>query len=319
MIEQFALSLKALRLRAPVFAAIILAFSGCSPDALDPEATTPTDVAVQPAPVDLSLTASTLSAYRSGIAIGTGSQPNSVYGARYNGALRIIGPDHLLSDLSAIRSRGGRVVLNLAGGQRRFRDKYGHFSFTLWKNSVDRFRRINFSSYIKDGTVIAHYLIDEPNDPTNWNGRTVSQATVEAMAKYSKQIWPGMSTVVRAYPDYMAKYSGTYYYLDAAWAQYVYRKGPINDFLSQNVALAKKKGLALVVGLNLIKGGPNRTKMTASQVRSWGATLLGSSYPCAFVSYMYNSTYLSTSSIKDAMDYLRNKAQNRTTKSCRGS
>jgi hypothetical protein len=317
MIEQFTLSLKALRLRAPVFAAIILAFSGCSPDALDPEATPPTDVGVQPAAVVPS--ASLVSAYRGGIAIGTGSQPNTLFGARYNGALRIIGPDHLLSDLSAIKSRGGRVVLNLAGGQSRFRDRDGHFSFTLWKNSVDRFKRINFSSYIKDGTIIAHYLIDEPNDPTNWNGRVVSQATVEAMAKYSKQVWPGMSTVVRAYPDYMAKYSGTYYYLDAAWAQYVYRKGPINDFLSQNVALAKKKGLALVVGLNLIRGGPNRTKMTASQVRSWGATLLGSSYPCAFVSYMYNSNYLSTSSIKDAMDYLRNKAQNRTTKSCRGS
>ena len=317
MIEQFTLSLKALRLRAPVFAAIILAFSGCSPDALDPEATPPTDVGVQPAAVVPS--ASLVSAYRGGIAIGTGSQPNTMFGARYNGALRIIGPDHLLGDLSAIRARGGRVVLNLAGGQRRFRDRYGHFSFTLWKNSVDRFKRINFSSYIKDGTIIAHYLIDEPNDPTNWNGRAVSQATVEAMAKYSKQVWPGMSTVVRAYPDYMAKYSGKYYYLDAAWAQYVYRKGPVDAFLRTNVALAQKKGLALVVGLNLIRGGPHRSRMSASQVRSWGATLLNSSYPCAFVSYMYNSNYLSTSSIKDAMDYLRNKAQNRSTKTCRGS
>ena len=317
MIEQFTLPLKALRLRAPVFAAIILAFSGCSPDALDPEATPPTDVGVQPAAVVPS--ASLVSAYRGGIAIGTGSQPNALFGARYNGALRIIGPDHLLGDLSAIRARGGRVVLNLAGGQRRFRDRYGHFSLTLWKNSVDRYRRINFSSYIKDGTIIAHYLIDEPNDPTNWNGRAVSQATVEAMAKYSKQVWPGMSTVVRAYPDYMAKYSGKYYYLDAAWAQYVYRKGPVDAFLRTNVALAQKKGLALVVGLNLIRGGPHRSRMSASQVRSWGATLLNSSYPCAFVSYMYNSNYLSTSSIKDAMDYLRNKAQNRSTKTCRGS
>jgi hypothetical protein len=319
MIEQFTLSLKALRLRAPVFAAIILAFSGCSPDALDPEATTPTDVAAQPTPVDLSLSGSTLSAYRSGIAIGTGSQPNSLYGARYNGALRIIGPDHLLSDLSAIRSRGGRVVLNLAGGQARFKDRYHHFSYTLWKNSVDRFKRINFSSYINDGTIIGHYLIDQPNDAASWGGRPVSPATVEAMAKYSKSVWPGMRTIVRAYPDYMVKYSGTYHYLDAAWAQFVYRKGPVDYFLRQNVALAQKKGLALVVGLNLLRGGPNRSKMTASQVRSWGAALLNSSYPCAFVSYMYSSNYLSTSSMKDAMDYLRNKAQNRSTKTCRGS
>jgi len=317
MNEKFKLPLKALRLRAPAFATIILAFSGCSPDTLDPEATTPTDVAVQPAPVAPSM--SIVSAYRGGIAIGTGSQPNSLFGARYNGALRIIGPSYLLSDLSAIRARGGRVVLNLAGGQSRFKDKYHHFSYTLWKNSVDRFKRINFSSYVNDGTIIGHYLIDQPNDAASWGGKPVSPATVEAMAKYSKSVWPTMHTIVRAYPDYMVKYSGTYHYLDAAWAQFVYRKGPVDDFLRQNVALAQKKGLALVVGLNLLRGGPNRSKMTASQVRSWGATLLSSSYPCAFVSYIYNSTYLSTSSIKDAMDYLRNKAQNRTTKTCRGS
>ena len=81
--------------------------------------------------------------------------------------------------------------------------------------------------------------------------------------------------------------------------------------------MAKKKDLALVVGLNVLRGGPNGSKMTASQVKSWGSTLLSSSYPCAFISWEYNSTYLNKSSIKDAMSYLHRKAKNRSSKTCR--
>jgi hypothetical protein len=128
-----------------------------------------------------------------------------------------------------------------------------------------------------------------------------------------------MSTVVRAYPDYLADWSGTYRYLDAGWAQYVARKGPISTFTNQNVALAKRKGLALVVGLNVLYGGPRGSRMSASQVKSWGSTLLNSSYPCAFISYQYKSSYLNTSSMKDAMSYLHRKAKNRGAKSCRGA
>ena len=85
------------------------------------------------------------------------------------------------------------------------------------------------------------------------------------------------------------------------------------------MAAAKKKGLALGVGLNLLRGGPNHAPMTATQVSSWGSTLLNSSYPCTFISWEYNSAYLSTTAMKNAMATLRSKAQNRTSKSCRGT
>jgi hypothetical protein len=159
-------------------------------------------------------------------------------------------------------------------------------------------------------------LIDEPNDPSNWGGQPVPGSTVEAMAKYSKQIWPNMATVVRTESSYLAKWP-SYYYLDATWAQYVYRKGDAGDFIRRNVADAQKLGLALVTGLNIMKGGPYGAKMTPSQIKTWGSTLLSSSYPCAFISWKYNSTYFSTSTVKDAMKYLRYQAQNRTFKSCR--
>lgn len=256
--------------------------------------------------------------YAGGIPFGHFHLPNAAFGSMHNGALRNIWPEYLLSNLAAIKARGGKVVLNLAGHEKYFKDSNGHFSLTKWKARVDRFRNINFSSYISDGTIVAHYLIDEPNDPTNWSGQTVPGSTLEAMAKHSKAIWPNLPTVVRAYPDYLDNWSGTYYYLDAAWAQYVYRKGDVSDFISRNVSLAKNKGLALIVGLNISKGGPNGARMTPTQIKSWGSTLLNSTYPCAFISWQYDSDYLDRTDVKSSLAYLRDKARNRSFKTCRG-
>jgi len=232
--------------------------------------------------------------------------------------LRNIWPSALIAELSAIRARGGKVVLMFAGNERHYKDGSNHFSLTKWKERVNRFRGVNFSSFVNDGTIIAHYLIDEPNDPYNWGGRPVSGSTVEEMARYSKQLWPGMPTVVRAEPGYMLKTGGSYRYLNAAWAQYVTRKGNPGDYIRRNVSDAQRAGLALVTGLNISKGGPNGSRMSASLIKSAGTALLGSSYPCAFISWQYEGSYLSTSAVKEAMSILRNKAQSRATKSCRG-
>jgi len=340
MASNFKLSRRTARFRTTLAATLVLALAACDgADSLNPDNSTNPEIADQgPANDPLSgidedtplveddsaqqadaPLPSFSTAFGGGIPIGTSAQPNSYFGSRYNGAWRYIWPEYLRSNLAAIKSRGGKVILMMAGPQNFYKDASGHFSMSKWKARIDRYRKIDISSYIKDGTIIAHVLMDEPNDPTNWNGQRVSPGTVESMAQYSKSIWPAMSTVVRAYPDYMAQYSGSYRYLDAAWAQYVYRKGNVQDFISSNVRLAQSKGLALVVGLNLLRGGPNKTKMTSTQVKSWGSTLLSSSYPCAFISWQYNDTYLSSSGIKDAMSYLRNKAENRSMRTCRGS
>jgi hypothetical protein len=258
--------------------------------------------------------------FAGGIPFGTFHLPNSWFGNRYNGALRNIWPEYVARNLSDIRARGGKIMLSLAGSEKNFKDANGHFSFSKWKAQVDRFRRIDLDAYANNGTLIGHYLIDEPNDPANWNGQPVPPSMVEEMARYSKSIWPDVPTIVRAYPDYMDNWSGSFHYLDAAWAQYWTRKGDVDDFISSNVSKAKAKGLALIVGLNILDGSGWKTSpMTASQIRSFGSVLLSSSYPCAFISWQYDSGYLSGGSVRDAMDYLRNKAENRSFKSCRGS
>jgi hypothetical protein len=282
--------------RAPrpiAFALIVLAAAGCD------EATT-----LDPVGRPLETVA-----FAGGIPIGTFVQPTSEFGDRYNGAHRVFQPADLLDSLAIIRERGGRVMLAIGGGPNQYKDADGHFSLPLWQSRVSRFEGIDFSAYIADGTVMGHYLVDEPNDPANWNGVPIPGETVEAMAQYSKQRWPDLPTIVRVDPAYLAKAGISYHYLDAAWAQYVARKGEVGEFLQQNVADAQTLGLELVVGLNLLKGGPGSVALTAQQVRDWGTVLLSSSYPCAFISWKYDAAFLAPAEMGSAMDDLRAQAQ----------
>jgi hypothetical protein len=253
-------------------------------------------------------------AFAGGIPIGNFNQPLSQFGSIYNGAHSNVSPNALLKELQETKAKGGKVILALSGSPKYYLDgKY--FSYTKWKERVNRYRNINFRSYIDDGTIVGHYLIDEPNDPANWGGRPVSSSMVEEMAKYSKSLWPTMATIVRAEPKHMGD---NHRYLDAAWAQYLYRRGNANEYIKDVVGDAQRKGLALVVGLNVLKGGsPNGTQMTASEVEQWGSALLSSSYPCAFINWTYNNDYFSSSGIRSAMGALRRKAESRSTKSCK--
>jgi hypothetical protein len=312
------------RLRAPLLTATIVAFTACdTPELTEPVQSSDPEVvpvALEPTPdvqpVSDGITAS-LSAYQGGIPIGLFAQPTSAYGSRYSGAMRNIFPSYLKAELAAIKARGGKVMLMMVGHEKYYKDADGHFSFNKWVDRVNRFRNVDFSAYIKDGTIIGHYLIDEPQDPANWGGRPIPGATLEKMAQYSKRLWPSMTTIVRAEPAKI-RWGSRYQYLDAAWAQYVYRRGDVNDFVRQNVSNAQNMGLALVVGLNISKGSPTRGKMSPTQARNAGLALLNSTYPCAFISWIWDSGTLS-GSMGTVMDELRRKAQNRSSKTCRGS
>ena len=311
MTYTFKLSRRIARLRAPMLAALLIALAGCdNAESFDPGVPEAADPG--PAIGDPMASAS----FAGGIPFGIFALPSTAFGDRFNGAMQNNWPQYLLSELAEIKARGGKVVLTFVGAEQYYKED-GHFSLTKWKARVDRFKGTNFSSYINDGTIVGHYLIDEPNDPANWNGQPVPPSVLEEMAKYSKQLWPDMTTIVRVEPGYLA---GNHHYLDAAWAQYLSRKGAADEFIRRNVADAQQRGLGLVVGHNLLRGGtPNGTPMTASEVESWGSALLSSTYACAFISWRYDEAYLSSSSMKSAMDALRRLAENRSSRTCRGA
>lgn len=283
--------------RAPLLALFLLAGLGCDNSDRLSSPTTDDGFAAAGAPPG------------SGIPFGMFAQPISLYGPTYTGGfLNPVRPESLLTRLAAIKAAKGRVVLSLPGGPGSYTNADGTFNFELWKSRVSRYTVVDFSSYISDGTILGNYVIDEPNCVSCWGGQQIPQGTVEAMAQYSKSLWPGMKTFARVDPTWLAAFTGQYVYLDAGWAQYVMRKGDVRTYLSQNVAAAQSKGLGLVVGLNLLDGGLNKVSLTSSQVKDFGSVLLGSSYACAFISWQYNADYFGQSDIQSALALLSKKA-----------
>ena len=298
--------------------ALTAALAACNTDQLAPNSDEPEVISLsEPAPVATSTAAPSFSStFAGGIPFGTFAQPTEAFGSVLNGGKMNIAPDLMLRTLAEIKARGGRVVLAMAGSEKYYKDAQGHFSFSLWKERVNRFRGVNLSSYVADGTVIGVYLIDEPNDPYNWNGVPIPGSMIEEMAKYSKSIWPTMNTIVRTQATYLDDFATTYKYLDAAWAQYAQRFGDPKAFLAANVAAAKNKGLALVTGLNISMGTIGKTELSAQQIESWGSALLADSYPCAFISWQYREPYMSRADIRAAMSSLAQKARSHAARAC---
>jgi hypothetical protein len=260
---------------------------------------------------------------------GTTTYPTTSLNTVHNGTLvgGDISPSNALSLLSTASAKGGRMIVKLSMGRDYFvKNADGTFSFTKWKALVDRFRTVKLGQYIADGTIVGHYLIDEPHRTARWGGKIIPHATLEAMAKYSKDIWPDMKTFVRVVPSWLASSSITYTDLDAGWLQYESFRGDINKVLAAEVAAAKLKRLGLVVGLNVLDGGNGSSRiagytrgkyaMSASELRSYGTALLNHTYACAFNNWMYKSSYFDRSDIKDAFSDLSVKARNHVKTSC---
>ena len=307
--------------RAMPWLVLALAVGACDrADLTEPTSTPESADALSATPVSLARS----STFRGGIPFGTFHLPMGNYGDPYNGSLGNIYPKYLLEYLASAKASGTRLILTFSSSEDNYRDKKGEFSLAMWKDQVNRFRDVDFSSYVSDGTIVGHYLIDEPHDPANWNGKTIPLKTLDEMARYSKQIWPRLPTIVRAWPAFLKGYD--YKYLDAAWAQYSDRFGSASEFIRNNVRDAKASGLALVVGMNQLAGGSSKGikgfysgkyAMGAKELESWGTTLLADDYPCAFISWKWDAKYMGRSDIKSAMNKLAEKARVHPAKSCR--
>jgi len=231
-------------------------------------------------------------------------------------------PSCLLADLEAARRTNTRVFITFTGSETQNRDANG-FNFDIWKRRVDRFKDMNLDPYIEDGTILGHRLLDEPNDVGNWNGHVVTQAQIEEMAKYSKDIWPKMMTYIRTFPEYLL--GGEYPDLDAVWFHYLDRFAPLDEFIQQHFAAARSLGLKIIVGLNVINGGAkdsgipgrgNKFSMNAEEIRAWGGQLLDQPDLCAFLLWEYDDTYFGRADIQAAVADLAQKAHAFPTRSC---
>lgn len=254
----------------------------------------------------------------------TVSQVNSVH----TGLVETPTPSNILSFLSQLRQRKGRVLIKLGGSENSYKNADGTFNLTKWKSNVDRFRNIDISSYVADGTIVGHYLVDEPHYKGRWGDKGIPQATVEEAAKHSKLRWPNLPTMVSAPANWLASVPVTYVHLDAAWATYRAKTSSNpGEWLAQQVKRAKSKKLGLVAGMNVLDGGdgssgirgtqPRTWAMSAAELKRYGSALLAQSYICAFSMWRYSDSYYGRSDVKSAMAELSAKASSHARTSCR--
>lgn len=260
-----------------------------------------------------------------GLPFGMAGQPTSASGGVYTLAVM---PQHMgaIRALPELRRRGTRLVLNLTNSGNCAKDP-GTKSFRLdrWKecfrrNSYDdpQDRRL-ITEGGADGTLMAIYILDEPNHPNRWGPRgTVTQETIEEMAAYSKSLFPGVRTVVRAPPEWLAAGGVTYRALDGAWAQYRRSRGPIEDYVRKQADGARALGLCLMLSLNVLDGGttdPNDplysgwdsgrglVEMSPAEILAYGLPMVRSQ-PWALGAWEYRKEYLSKPGVQEALDSL---------------
>ena len=241
-----------------------------------------------------------------GIPLGQFDPQESEFGRPYTGAVTATRRSSLPALLRSAQSTKIRLVLNLAGGQRRYVDPDGTFNLELWKREIDQYRDVDFAPYVTEGLVLAHYLVDEPLSPDTWGGRAISMEEIEEMAHYSKSIWPSLPTTVGGVRPRLLR-GFDWHYLDIAWPQWA---GPLQgagagrtpeEFRDENVAYAKELGLGLIFGLNVVNGGDGSSgipgtrqghwRMTGAELQHAGVTLADTPYACAFFIWRHDPEY----------------------------
>jgi hypothetical protein len=253
-----------------------------------------------------------------GFSFGAFNIPMSQLSSRLSGTVILPTTKSVIKWLNAARAGHARVFIRMTGGNSKYKNPDGTFSLALWEKLVGAFQGFDLGGYVADGTLLGHYMVDEPNDPDEWGGHPISYADLDEMARYSKQLWPALPTVVRGAPTWLAQTPVPYAYLDAGWAQYSASKGNVGVYLASNLTAARNAGLGLVVGLNVLNGGTSASgipgysagkyAMSASQLLSWGSVLLGDGFPCAFLMWKYDTTYFNRSDMSLAVDSLHTLA-----------
>ena len=259
-----------------------------------------------------------------GLAFGFAQTPVASFGEYSATVINANDTTKLRSDLESARRTNTRLFISFTGNEENLRSGTG-FDIGKWKARTDRFRGVDLTPYIAEGTIMGNYVMDEPEDKANWNDTRVPPAVVEEIAAYSKGIWPTMPTMVRAPAGYLA--GQQYSALDATRVQYLDRFGAIDSFIPANIKGAEQLGLALIGGLNVLNGGtgesgiPGRKEgkwaMGPEEIRRFGKLFLAEPYICAFLIFEYDSTYLARPGIRDALAELAGIARARPKKECR--
>jgi hypothetical protein len=195
----------------------------------------------------------------------------------------------------AVRQAGGQVILRFAATDVTSAD--GSFSLSKWKAAIGRYAGVDLASFVRDGTIAGHLLVQNPQVSRNWGGHQISHATLDEMARYSRQLWPSVPTIVQAPATWLDGNAAGWKYLDASSVIYSGSLGDAAAWVRQQASAANDAQLGLLVNMNLLNGGtsasglPGKTAgkyaMSATELRTWGSRFLAHRKVCAVLMTRY--------------------------------
>ncbi len=361
MTHTFELVRRAKRLRAAVAACALLVFAGaCNNENLAPEGAvaanldgvkvdsvaTPSDSAVvtDSLAVDsLALADSVISAdsvaldeetvafastamFSSGMRFGSYDCTQSGLGA-YNLCNRSAG-SWTLKEIKALQRLKAKVILN-QGGYGKFKDSRGRYSpskYYKWVQSHKKYAA-SWRPFVSNGALKGVQVIDDRGSK-NWGGKEITNTQIDEMAKWWKQLVPGITTFVSGgYTWNLVGYK--FRYLDGSINQFnAGYMGNVKTWRDKSVAAAKKANTSLILSLNVLDGGKlvkgchrggskSKCSMSPSELRTYGAALAAAPGICGVGTWKFKSAYQSRAGVTSALRHIAGLTAKRADPSCK--
>lgn len=190
-------------------------------------------------------------------------------------------PSYALNNqLPALQSTGFTAAFRMSGGNAELVDSGGNFILSKWEDLLDVWTGSSAKLQPYLGHELQWHMVLDDID--TFGGKDPTAAELEAMAAYSKKLFPAIKTFIRHNADEMP--AGSYPELDAVLNQYTIKKGPLDAYITNNENAAKQLGVDSIWGLNIADGGDGSSgqvgyttgkyMMSPAEVESYGAKLL---------------------------------------------
>ncbi len=201
--------------------------------------------------------------------------------------------------LPLVESSGMKVTLRLTAWNDDLVTN-GNFDINKWKEDLVVWSNSGVQTYIDNGTLIGHMLLD---DILTFTGADPTATELDEMARYSKELFPDLMTFVRNQATTMpVPPDGTYEYLDAIVNQYSARDGDVETYAVTEAAAAERLNVGMINGLNIADGGDGSSgqagwregfyAMSATEINYYSEALLNVPGVTMFLMWEYDGQEL---------------------------
>ena len=175
---------------------------------------------------------------------------------------------------------GLQVALRLTGDHGGYTVD-GNFDLGAWKVALSGWVDAGVGPFVENGTFAGHMLLD---DIDTFEGRNPTAADLDEMARYSKEVIPGLMTFVRQRASSMPRSeNGRYAYVDAVVNQYKANDGDVAAYVAREATAAEWLDVGIINGMNMADGGDGSSgqagyraghfAMSADEILRYGTVL----------------------------------------------